>query len=427
VTGGGLTSKEAFAAVIEFIRDSFPAWMIEPLQCQFTDNLVGDHGEVKHVPYGEGTLRVGPLVEAATEAGLRMVMISEAREEASHRAIQEEVTTAMPRAATPTGAERPLGSGRALMPGLIEVAGDQGGFKPLGFDRPLRLTNIEKPFFPDGYTKGDLIQYYASIAPVLLPHLAGRAIVMARFPEGSDGAFFYEKQAPGHQPDWMPLASIHSQHRGAPIDFVMASDRQALMWLANMACIEIHPWLSRVDNAEHPDFAVFDLDPADGATWEQVVDVAGVIKLALDRLGLASYPKTSGASGLHIYVPLEPVYAYSRVRAFVEAIGRLLVAADADGVTMEWDIPKRHGKIFIDHNQNVGGKTIASVYSVRPRPGAPVSTPLLWEEVGTAKPADFTIATIWDRLQRYGDLFAPVLAGGQTLEGAEIALGIEPA
>lgn len=425
VTGGGLTSGAAFSTVIDFIKEAFPAWMIEPLQCQFTDNLVGAHGEVKHVPYGEGTLRVGPLVEAAHNAGLRMVMISEAREESSHAAIQSEIIAALPGVATSSAGDRRLGTGRVSMPGVIEVVGDQGGFRPVRVDRPLRLSNIDKPFFPDGYSKGDLIQYYASIAPVLLPHLAGRAIVMARFPEGSEGDFFYEKQAPGHQPEWMPLAPIHSSHRGEPIDFVMASDREGLMWLANMACIEIHPWLSRVDNIENPDFAVFDLDPADGVAWEQVVDVAGVIKVALDRLGLRSYPKTSGATGLHVYVPLEPVHDYARVRGFVERVGRLLVAADPGEVTMEWDIPKRSGKVFIDHNQNVGGKTIASVYSVRPRPGAPVSTPLLWPEVGEALPGDFTIATIWDRLQRFGDLFAPVLKGGQTLDAAEAALGID--
>ncbi|MDH5372795.1 MAG: TIM barrel protein, partial [Acidimicrobiia bacterium] len=285
VTGGGLTSKAAYTTVIDFIKEAFPAWMIEPLQCQFTDNLISEHGEVKHLPYGEGTLRVGPLVEAAYEAGLRMVMISEAREESSHAAIHDELIAALPDAAAPGDGDRLLGSGKVAMPGTIEVVGDQRGFRPLGVDRQLRLSNIDKPFFPDGYTKGDLIQYYASIAPALLPHLAGRAIVMARFPDGSSGEFFYEKQAPGHQPEWMPLASIHSSHRGEPIEFVMASDQEALMWLANMACIEIHPWLSRVDNLENPDFAVFDLDPADGVLWQQVVDVAGVVRLALDGLG----------------------------------------------------------------------------------------------------------------------------------------------
>jgi bifunctional non-homologous end joining protein LigD len=421
VTGGGLTSVDAFETVIGFLRDRFPGWMIEPLQAQFTDTLVGDHGEIKHLPYGEGTLRVEPLVEAARNQGLRMVLISEAREETSHSAIESAVSTALD--ATTSAIEgRPLGT--VEMPESIRVMQTNDGFRAIGMEHSVRLSNVDKPFFPDGYTKGDLIHYYASVAPVLLPHLADRAIVMARYPDGSDGPFFYEKQAPGHQPDWMPLASIYSTHRGEPIDFVMAPGREALMWLANMGCIEIHPWLSRVGMIDHPDFAIFDLDPAEGATWEQVTDVALVLRVALEGLGLRSHPKTSGATGLHVYVPLDPVHTYARVRGFVEAVGRLLVAADPEGVTMEWDIPRRAGRVFIDHNQNVGGKTIASVYSARPRGGAPVSTPLLWEEVGTVTPDRFTIVTIWDRLQRHGDLFAPVLDGGQTLDEAEEALGL---
>jgi len=150
-----------------------------------------------------------------------------------------------------------------------------------------------------------------------------------------------------------------------------------------------------------------------------------LIKLALDQMGLTGYAKTSGATGLHIYVPLDPIYEYGRVRKFVESVGRLLVTANPDEITMEWDIPKRAGKVFIDHNQNVGGKTIASVYSVRPRPGAPVSAPFLWSELEAVRPDYFTIATIWDRLQRAGDLFGPVLRGGQQLEAAEAALGLD--
>jgi bifunctional non-homologous end joining protein LigD len=217
---------------------------------------------------------------------------------------------------------------------------------------------------------------------------------------------------------------VFSEHRGEPIDFVTAPNREALMWLASIGCIEIHPWLNQLDHEGKPDFAIFDLDPAEGATWEQVVAVAKLLKIALDGLGLAGYPKLSGATGIHIYVPIDPIYEYRRVRKFVETVGRLLLAANPDDITMEWDIPKRGPKVFIDHNQNVGGKTIASVYSVRPRPGAPVSTPILWEEVGTVHPGDFTIATIWERLQRYGDLFAPVLQGGQRLEDAEERLGL---
>jgi bifunctional non-homologous end joining protein LigD len=217
---------------------------------------------------------------------------------------------------------------------------------------------------------------------------------------------------------------LWSEHRGAEIDFVTAGDVESLMWIANLGAIEIHPWLSRVGTADRPDFAVFDLDPAEGATWDQVVTTAGMVRVAIERLGLAGYPKTSGSTGLHVYVPLEPVHPYARVRRFVEAVGRLIVATDPSLATMEWDIPKRSGRVFIDHNQNVAGKTIASVYSVRPRQGAPVSTPLLWDEVEELDPASLTIGTIWDRIRGHGDLFAPVLRGGQTLDAAEAVLGL---
>jgi bifunctional non-homologous end joining protein LigD len=248
---------------------------------------------------------------------------------------------------------------------------------------------------------------------------------MARFPDGADGDFFYEKQAPSHKPDWMPVAPIHSGVRGGAIEYCTAPDKPSLMWFANMGCIEIHPWLSRVGTVDRPDFAIFDLDPAAGTGWDQVVDTARHIHVALDSLGLRGYPKTSGATGVHIYVPLEPTHSYARVRRFVETVGRLIVAADPTNVTMEWDIPARAGKVFIDHNQNVGGKTIASVYAVRPFPGAPVSTPLSWKELEEVTPDMFTIATIWRRIADVGDRFAPVLAGGQTLDDAEQALGIE--
>jgi len=425
ISGGALTSKAAFSSVLTFLRENFPGWMIDPLQAQFTDNLFGEKGEIKHIPYGTGTIKIGPLVEAAREAGMRMVIISEAKEQASHDAMLAEIraTLADHSGGQPEG--RLLASGAVQFPEPVRVELDGSHARPVGLSRPLRVSNIDKPFFPDGYTKGDLIQYYASIAPVLVPHLQDRAIVMARFPDGAGGDFFYEKQAPGHQPDWMPLAPIHSGHRGAAIDFVTARDIESLMWLANMGCIEIHPWLSRMTSIENPDFGIFDLDPAEGATWQQVVEVAKLIKVALDQMGLTGYPKTSGATGLHIYVPLDPIYVYARVRKFVESVGRLLVTANPDEITMEWDIPKRAGKVFIDHNQNVGGKTIASVYSVRPRPGAPVSAPFLWSELEAVRPDYFTIATIWDRLQRAGDLFGPVLRGGQQLEAAEAALGLD--
>ena len=426
-SAGALITTDAYSAVIGFLRDQFPGWMLDPLHCQFTDNEFGESGEIRHVPYGSGTLRVEPLLEAADEAGLRMTVISEARDQSSHEAIREAIHGFSRTERPTTASTRTLASGAVDFPETIKVVElKAASYQPLGLERSLTLSNIDKPFFPDGYTKGDLIQYYASIAPVLLPHLEDRAIVMARFPDGADGDWFYEKQAPGHQPAWMPKAPIFSSVREEPIEFLMARDRPSLMWFANMGCIEIHPWLSKVQSVDRPSFAIFDLDPAEGATWEQVVEVAGLVKTALDGMGLAGYLKTSGATGLHVYVPLEPLYDYGRVRRFVEVIGRLLVKANPGDITMEWDIARRRGKVFIDHNQNVGGKTIASVYSVRPRPGAPVSTPILWDELEEVKPDDFTISTIWSRLRRFGDLFAPVLAGGQTLDAAEKAVGIEP-
>lgn len=426
MSNGGLTEPAAFAAVIGFLRDQFPGWMLDPLHTHFTDNAFGSAGEIRHVPYGEGSLSVVPLVEAAVEAGLRLTVISEAKEDSSHDAIRAGIVSTL-EATTHTDAGttgRTLASGQVAFPDSIMVVKDGSHHIP-SVPRPLRISNVDKIFFPDhGYTKGDLIQYYASIASVLVPHLDDRAIVMARFPDGATGDFFYEKQAPGHQPEWMPLTPIHSEHRGETIDFVTARDRESLMWLATMGCIEIHPWLSRVGSLDQPDFAIFDLDPADGSTWEQVVAVAKLLGVALDQMGLVGHLKTSGATGLHIYVPIEPVYPYQRVRRFVEAVGTLMAAANPDDITMEWDIPKRRGKVFIDHNQNVGGKTIASVYSVRPTPVASVSTPILWEELDVVRPDHFTIATIWDRLAAYGDLFAPVLVGGQHIDAAEAALGL---
>ena len=425
VSNGALTSRQAFAGVIEFLRENFPGWTLDPLHAQFTDNQFGSAGEIRHVPYGEGTLRVAPLVEAVVEAGLRMTLISEAHEQSSHDAIQAEMTATLAGArTTPSAEHRTAASGAVEFPTQVAIDVEGDSFPLVGGNRPLHLSNVDKPFFADGYTKGDLITYYAAVAPLLLPHLADRAIVLARFPEGADGDWFYEKQAPSHTPEWLPTFPLPSEHRGDAIDFVTAPDAESLMWIANLGAIEVHPWLSRVMAPDRPDFAIFDLDPAAGAEWEQVVRVAHLVNVALERLGLAGYPKTSGATGLHIYVPIEPEFEYRRVRRFVEAIGRLIVGADPDLATMEWDIPARAGRVFIDHNQNVGGKTIASVYSVRPRPGAPVSTPLLWPEVETIDPASFTIATVWDRLSRHGDLFAPVLRGGQRLEGAEAALGL---
>ena len=423
MTGGGLTSKDAFKSVLGFVRDNFPAWMISPLQVQFSDNQFGDAGEIRHVAYGEGTLRVGPLVEALDEVGMSMVMISEARDMESHGLIWDEVRETMASSVAPLG--RPVATAEADFPSPVPVNREGDRFVPSGVERPITFSNVDKVFFPGvGYTKGDLIQYYASVAPLLLPHLALRPISMSRYPDGIDGPSFYEKRAPGHQPDWMRTTPVVSDSQGGIIDFLLADSSEALMWFANMGCIEFHPFHSKADDLDKPTYAIFDFDPADGSTWEQVTGAAQLLKLALGQLGLDGYPKLSGSRGLHVYVPLDPIHSHSRVRRFVGEVGEYLAAANPDDITMEWDKPKRRGKVFVDHNRNAFGQTVASVYSVRPRPGAPVAVPLTWDEVGPVANGDFTIVNVWDRFQRYGDLFAPVLEGGQTLDAAEEALGI---
>jgi bifunctional non-homologous end joining protein LigD len=424
MTGGALTSKTAFVSVLTFVRDNFPGWMIQPLQVQFSDNHFGDAGEIKHVAYGEGTLRVGPLVEAVEDAGMSMVLISEARDMKSHGLIWEEVKETIGRVSL-RATDRPLASAKADFPAVVRVVKDGDRFVPSETDRPLTFSNVDKVFFPDdGLTKGDLIQYYASVAPVLLPHLEGRPISMSRYPDGIGGPSFYEKRAPGHQPDWMRTTPVESDSQGGVIDFLLADSPEALMWFANMGCIEIHPFHSIAPDLEKPTYAIFDFDPAEGSEWGQVVGGAKLLRLALGQLGLEAYPKLSGSRGLHVYVPLDPVHSFGRVRRFVGEVGEYLAAANPDDITMEWDKPKRKGKVFVDHNRNAFGQTVASVYSVRPRPGAPVSAPLTWDELDTIRNGELTILNLWDRLQRYGDLFAAVTKGGQTLHSAEEALGM---
>jgi bifunctional non-homologous end joining protein LigD len=426
MTNGGLTSKEAFASVLRFVRDSFPGWMISPLQVQFSDNQFGDAGEIRHCPYGEGTLRVGPLVEAVEETVMSMVLISEAREMKSHQLIWDEVSEVL---AAGIGPERgrPLARAETDFPSAVRVVEEGERFVPQEVDRAITLSNIDKPFFPDtGYTKGDLIQYYVSVAPLLLPHLRGRPLSMSRYPDGITGPSFYEKRAPGHQPDWMRTTPVASDSQGGVIDFLLADSTEAVMWFANMGCIEFHPFHSTVEHLDMPSYAIFDFDPAEGSSWDQVTAAAQLLEVALGQLGLVGYPKLSGSRGLHVYVPLDPVHSYTRVRRFVGEVGEYLAAANPADITMEWDKPKRKGKVFVDHNRNASGQTVASVYSVRPRPGAPVAAPLTWDEVGPVANGDLTIVDVWDRFQRHGDLFGPVLSGGQTLDAAEAALGIDP-
>jgi bifunctional non-homologous end joining protein LigD len=295
--------------------------------------------------------------------------------------------------------------------------------------RRLRLSNLDKVFWPDeGYTKGDLVAYYFNVAELMLPYLAARPLTMKRMPNGITGDYFYEKNAPSHTPDWMPRCRVESEADEARLgynDFLMAEDLAGLLFVANLGAIEFHPLHSRCGTIEQPDYAFFDLDPFEPASFEDVRAVARHVRAALEALGLTSYPKISGATGMQIYVPVTPGHTYEETRAFVGAIGRAILRADPERVTMEWDISKRTGKIFVDHNMNRLGANIASAYSVRPEPGATVSTPLTWEEVEAgATPQDFTIATVHARFAEVGDLFRGVVEKPVDLHPVFDALGL---
>jgi bifunctional non-homologous end joining protein LigD len=296
--------------------------------------------------------------------------------------------------------------------------------------RRLRLSNLGKVFWPEeGYTKGDLIAYYYNVGPTLLPYLAQRPLTMKRMPDGIAGPYFYEKNAPSHTPEWMARCRVESDDDEARMgynDFLMAGDLAGLLFVANLGAIEFHPLHSRCDSIDHPDYLFFDLDPFEPATFEDVLAVALHVKAALDHLGLPSYPKTSGATGMQIYVGLDPRPSYDEVRSFVGAVGQAIRGADPQRVTMEYQVSKRRG-IFIDHNMNRRGANISAVYSVRPEPGATVSTPLTWEEVeaGDVRPQDFTIANVHDRLAEAGDLFRGVLDEPVDPREAFAAIGID--
>ena len=295
--------------------------------------------------------------------------------------------------------------------------------------RRLRLSNLDKLFWPDeGYTKGDLIAYYFNVAELILPYLEARPLTMKRMPNGITGDYFYEKNAPSHTPEWMPRCRVESEADEARLgynDFLMAEDLAGLLFVVNLGAIEFHPLHSRCGTIDQPDYAFFDLDPFEPATFEDVRAVARHVRAALDALGLASYPKISGATGMQIYVPVTPGHSYEETRAFVGAIGRAILRADPDRVTMEWDLSKRTGKVFVDHNMNRLGANIAAAYSVRPEPGATVSPPLTWEEVEAgAVPQDFTIATVHERFAEVGDLFGGLLEKPVDLHPLFDALGL---
>ncbi len=293
--------------------------------------------------------------------------------------------------------------------------------------RLLKLSNLDKPFWPDeGITKGDLLAYYRDVAGVIVPHLRDRPFTMKRYPDGWKGKFFFQKDAPKHMPEWIKTAVFPATSRESRekrmIRFPLVNDELALLWTVNMGCIDMNTWYSRVDTPNKPDFVLFDLDPSPDVGFKETVEVALLVKQALDTLELESFPKTSGADGIHILVPIARRHTYDDTRQFSEIIARALAATHRGLVTTEWSKAKRRG-VLIDSNQNGEGKTIASVYSVRPKEGAPVSTPLRWEEVNEKlDPGEFTMEVVRQRIARDGDLYGGVLTTKQSLGTALKAL-----
>ncbi len=316
---------------------------------------------------------------------------------------------------------------------------DDKGAKDVRRERPaeakegrVKLSNLTKVFWPDddpsgGITKGDLLDYYREVAPVVVPHLKGRPFTMRRYPDGAYGKAFFQKDAPKGMPEWIPRFRVQVSTRERPpkqrwIDAPLVNDEDTLLWMVNMGCIDLNAWYSRVDRPDRPDFVLFDLDPSPDVGFPEVVQVALLVKQALDALGLVSFPKTSSAEGMHVLVPVERRYTYAQTRDFCEIVAGAIARTHRGLATTEWSKAKRRG-VLIDANQNGEGKTIASVYSVRPRPGAPVSTPLRWDEVKEALDAtSFTMEVVLDRIRRHGDLFEGVLKTRQRLEPALRAL-----
>lgn len=276
--------------------------------------------------------------------------------------------------------------------------------------KAVKLTNLQKPFWPDlGITKGDLIQYYADVAPVLLPHINNRAMVMKRYPNGAYGEFFFQKRAPTPRPEWIDICQIEHDS-GNIIDFPIIRDLPSLLWVINLGCIDLNPWYARCDDVDRPDYLHFDLDPVKGADFEDVLETALLVHQALDALKLPNYPKTTGSRGIHVYVPIQRGPTQKEVWTFAKKFAQSMAKVRPDLVTAEYKIAKRpEGHVLVDYNQNAWGRTLSSVYSARPKPHAPVSTPVMWEEVKKGiRIEDFRVDNVRERITRLGDLWAPV-------------------
>jgi len=276
----------------------------------------------------------------------------------------------------------------------------------------VQLTNLEKGFWPKlGITKGDLLRYYASVSSVLLPHLRDRAMVMKRYPNGALGKWFFMKRAPSPRPEWIETCAIEHAS-GSVIDFPMVQDLASLLWVVNLGCIDLNQWYARCDDVDRPDYLHFDLDPVPGASFARVRETALLVRDALEALGMTVFAKTTGSSGIHLYVPIVRGPLQKRVWTFAKEFARVMESRAPKLVTAEYRVAHRpRGRVLVDYNQNAWGRTLASVYSVRPSPRAAVSTPVTWAEVERGiEIDDFRIDNVPARVKKLGDLWKPLLA-----------------
>jgi bifunctional non-homologous end joining protein LigD len=307
-----------------------------------------------------------------------------------------------------SGAERPRPSpGSSLSRGGIErlhVAG-----------REIAISNPAKVLFPEAqFTKLDLARYYVAVAEGALRGAGARPNVLVRYPNGIDGEFFYQKRAPESRPDWIEVVALQFPS-GRTAEEVVPRDAAALVWMANLACLELHPHPVRADDLDHPDELRVDLDPVRGVEWRQVREVARIVRATLDEFGLVGWPKTSGSRGMHVYVRIERRWTFDEVRRAALAFAREVERRAPELATSKWWKEERHG-VFLDYNQNAKDRTIAGAYSVRPTPDARVSAPLTWDEVEEAEPAAFTLKTMPERFERIGDRHAGIDARPCSLE-----------
>jgi bifunctional non-homologous end joining protein LigD len=296
-------------------------------------------------------------------------------------------------------------------PGRLRIPIEEGDTVVVVQGREVRLTNLRKPFWPQlGITKGDLIQYYADVSAALLPHIRARAMVMKRYPHGAAGDFFFMKRAPVPRPEWIEICSIEHES-GNIIDFPMIQDLPALLWVINLGCIDLNQWYAPCDDVDRPDYLHFDLDPGPGAGFDRVLECARILHEALDSLKMPSLVKTTGSRGLHVYVPIRRGPVQKQVWTFAKALAVELASRHPALMTAEYRVAKRpHARVLVDYNQNAWGRTLASVYSVRPHPRACVSTPVTWKEIDRGIAIeDFRIDNVPARVRKLGDLWKPLL------------------